>query len=212
MSKLDFIYNRTSIRKYTKDMIPKEHIIEILKAGTYAPSGKNIQNWHFVVLTNENKINSIDKCILDKGNELSNKVVDNDDRHSFLSMLPYYTAFKTAPVLILVYASKYPNTEYNILKLAGQPEELLDKALFSNPGIQNIGAAMENILLAASAMGYGTCWMTGPNFARKEIVKYTEFEKDGFELVCMTPLGIPSDVKNIRPKRKPIEEVITFID
>lgn len=212
MNKLDFIYDRISIRKYKKDMIPKEHIIEILKAGTYAPSGKNLQNWHFVVLTDESKINSISKCILNRGTELSSKVTNDEAKNLFLKMLPYYTAFKGAPVLILVYASKYPNTEYNILELADEPKELLEKALFSNPGIQNIGAAMENILLSASAMGYGTCWMTGPNFAREEIMKCTGFEKERFELVCMTPLGIPSDEKHIRPKRKPIEEVVTFID
>ncbi|MBW4872488.1 MAG: nitroreductase family protein, partial [Paeniclostridium sp.] len=42
MNKLDFIYNRVSVRKYKNEAIPKEDIVEILKAGTYAPSGKNL--------------------------------------------------------------------------------------------------------------------------------------------------------------------------
>ncbi|MDU6480366.1 MAG: nitroreductase family protein [Paeniclostridium sordellii] len=212
MNKLDFIYNRVSVRKYKNEAIPKEDIVEILKAGTYAPSGKNLQNWHFVVVSDVEKIKKISECVINKGNKLIKEVNDDKAKASFLKMLPYYTVFKSAPVLILVYASEYPNTEYNILKLANKSDEYLQKALFSNPGIQNIGAAMENILLASSAMGYGTCWMTGPNFARDEIKELIGFEKEGFELACITPLGVPTDEKHPRAKRKALEEVVTFID
>lgn len=212
MEKLDFIYNRVSIRSYKEDIVPKEDILEIIKAGTYAPSGKNLQNWHFVVLTDKNKIKEIAKHVEKKGIFLAENVCDEKTRDSFKKMLPYYTVFKNAPVLILVYGSDYPNTEYNILDLLDANKSEKEKALFSDPGIQNIGAAMENILLASSALGYGTCWMTGPNFAREEIKGCINFEKEGFELVCMTPLGVPSDKKHPRPKRKPIEEVLTFID
>lgn len=212
MEKLDFIYNRVSIRSYKEDTVPKEDILEIIKAGTYAPSGKNLQNWHFVVLTDKNKIKEIAKHVEKKGIFLAENVCDEKARDSLKKMLPYYTVFKNAPVLILVYGSGYPNTEYDILDLIDANKDEKEKALFSDPGIQNIGAAMENILLASSALGYGTCWMTGPNFAREEIKNCINFEKEGFELVCMTPLGVPSDKKRPRPKRKPIEEVLTFID
>lgn len=212
MKKLDFIYDRVSIRSYKEDKVPKEDIIEIIKAGTYAPSGKNLQNWHFVVLYDNNKIKEIAKSVEEKGVALAENICEEKARDSFKKMIPYYTAFKNAPVLILVYGSEYPNTEYDILDLIGASKEEKEKALFSNPGIQNIGAAMENILLSASALGYGTCWMTGPNFAREEIKECINFQKDGFELVCITPLGVPMDKKHPRPKRKPIEEVVTFID
>ena len=50
MANLDFIYNRKSVRQFKNTPVPKEDIIELLKAGTYAPSPKHQQNWHFVVL------------------------------------------------------------------------------------------------------------------------------------------------------------------
>ncbi|GIM32667.1 nitroreductase family protein [Paraclostridium bifermentans] len=212
MKRLDFIYDRVSIRSYKEEEVPKEDIIEIIKAGTYAPSGKNLQNWHFVVVTDKEKVKAIANIVEKKGVSLSESIQDNEARDSFRKMLPYYTVFKNAPILILVYGSDYPNGEYNVLNLVGASKEEKKKALFSDPGIQNIGAAMENILLAASALGYGTCWMAGPNFAREEIKSCIGFEKEGFELVCMTPLGVPSDKKHPRPKRKPIEEVLSFID
>ena len=52
MANLDFIYNRKSVRQFKDTPVPKEDIIELLKAGTYAPSPKHQQNWHFVVLQN----------------------------------------------------------------------------------------------------------------------------------------------------------------
>ena len=35
------ILTRRSVKKYKKDLIPKEILEEIIKAGTYAPSGMN---------------------------------------------------------------------------------------------------------------------------------------------------------------------------
>ena len=50
---------------------------------------------------------------------------------------------------------------------------------------QGIGAAVENILLAATEMGYGTCYMTGPTHAKKEIEELIGFEKEGYELMIL---------------------------
>ena len=38
MTNLEFIYKRKSIRKFTDQEIPKEDLIEMLKAATYAYS------------------------------------------------------------------------------------------------------------------------------------------------------------------------------
>ncbi len=38
MTNLDFIYNRKSIRQFKDIPVKREDILEIIKAGTYAPS------------------------------------------------------------------------------------------------------------------------------------------------------------------------------
>ncbi|WP_202710157.1 nitroreductase family protein [Sporosalibacterium faouarense] len=91
-------------------------------------------------------------------------------------------------------------------------EEDIKNLIKSSSGIQNISAAMENLLLAAANMGYGGCWMTGPNYAAKEIEKLIGFEKEGYHLATMTPLGIPEDSKPSRPPRKSLDDVLTIID
>ena len=48
---LKAIYERRSIREYTDDPVPEEYILEILKAGSWAPSGLNNQPWRFAIVT-----------------------------------------------------------------------------------------------------------------------------------------------------------------
>ncbi|KGG80724.1 nitroreductase [Caloranaerobacter azorensis H53214] len=212
MEKLDFIYKRHSVRKFKDIDVPIEDIKEIIKAGTYAPSGKNLQNWHFVVVKNKEKIEEMARIVERKNAELANYAKDEDTKKSFTKYLKYHTVFRNAPVVILVYAGPYPSTGLELLKEKGASKEELDAVILPNPGIQNIAAAMENILLAASSMGYGTCWMTGPNYASREITDYIGFKKEGYFLAAMTPLGIPEESELKSPPRKPLEEVMTIIE
>lgn len=51
MELLDGIFTRRSIRKYTAQKVSKDQIDTLIKAGMYAPSARNQQPWHFIVLT-----------------------------------------------------------------------------------------------------------------------------------------------------------------
>jgi nitroreductase len=52
MDLLEGIYTRRSVRHYTDQPIEREQLIEIIKAGMWAPSGLNNQPWRFVIVTN----------------------------------------------------------------------------------------------------------------------------------------------------------------
>ena len=49
---LEAIYSRRSVREYTPEIPPREVILEILRAGIWAPSGLNNQPWRFVIVWN----------------------------------------------------------------------------------------------------------------------------------------------------------------
>ncbi len=53
---LETILTRTSIRKYTDQPVEKEKIEAMLRAGMAAPSAVNKQPWHFVVVTDKEKL------------------------------------------------------------------------------------------------------------------------------------------------------------
>ncbi|TDX45531.1 nitroreductase family protein [Orenia marismortui] len=211
MSQLDFIYKRHSVRSFKEEEVPLNDIKKIIKAATYAPSGKNSQNWHFVVVKNKAKIEKMAKAIEIKNEELASQIEDQDIIDNFKRYLKYATVFKNAPVTILIYTKAYPVTGLNVLKELGASSKEIHKLLRPAPGIQNIGAAIENLMLAAANMGYGTCWMTSPNYAAQEISEVIEFNKEDYFLAAITPLGIPaSEVKS--PPRKDLDEVMTIVE
>ena len=212
MANLDFIYNRKSVRQFKDTPVPKEDIVELLKAGTYAPSPKHQQNWHFVVLQNREIINKMADIVTKSHENIGQLAKNEKDFKRHMSVINYYTSFKHAPVVIIVYSSEYKMIEYKILKENDAPQEVLDVLVSPQSAAQGIGAAVENILLAATEMGYGTCYMTGPMHAKKEIEELIGFEKEGYKLMSMISLGVAEDDTPELPPRKPLEEVITFID
>lgn len=211
MSQLQFIYNRVSIRSFKDDVIPNADIEEIIKAATYAPSGKNQQNWHFVVVKNREIIAGIVKAVQEKNAELAEFIPESKQK-AFRGMVNYHTVFKGAPVLVLAYAGPYPTVADDLTEAGIMKSE--DIAFFrqANPGIQAVAAAMENLLLSAAALGYGTCWMTGPTYAAAEISRLVGFDKPGYYLAAMSPLGVPAEGKYANPPRKSIAEVLTILD
>ena len=56
---IDNIMARTSIRSYTDEKLTEDQITTILKAAMAAPSGMNVQPWHFVVLTDTSEYTGI---------------------------------------------------------------------------------------------------------------------------------------------------------
>lgn len=211
MSNLEFIYDRKSIRKFKDTKIPKEDIIKLLEAATQAPSPKNQQTWHFVVIQNREVINKMAEIVTKTHTYLAEIAKDEKQRKLMMSTLPYYICFKDAPVVV-VYSKAYKMIEEEILKANNANKEIIDILKSTHSEVQGIGAAVENFLLAATAMGYGTCYMTGPAHSKREIEELIDFNKEGYELMSMISLGVPEDETPKAPPRKPLDEVVTFID
>jgi nitroreductase len=211
LDKLDVLYDRKSVRKFKDEPVAEDDLKEILNGALNAPSAVNCQNWHFVVIRNKEKIKKIKTIVMDKYEDIIEKLETQALIDRFNKKIKYYTFFDQAPVLILVFASEYKSKTPAILKESGygQDIELFEKA---DPSIQDIGAAMQNLQLNATYHGYGTTWMTGPNFAIREIENYLAFDLDGYHMVAMSPLGVPTDGQHFTPKKKGIEEKVTFID
>jgi nitroreductase len=58
---MNAIFNRRSIRKYTRQEIPEEIIEKLMRAGMAAPSAGNEQPWHFVVIKDKDILSAIPK-------------------------------------------------------------------------------------------------------------------------------------------------------
>ncbi|MCG8477431.1 MAG: nitroreductase family protein [Cytophagales bacterium] len=62
MAFIDLAKQRYSARKYQDKPVEKELLLQVLEAGRIAPSAKNKQPWHFVVITNEEILSDISDC------------------------------------------------------------------------------------------------------------------------------------------------------
>lgn len=201
--------SRVSVRAYTETPVERADIEKMLAAVQLAPSGKNRQNWHFVIVENREVIEKMEMAVREKNQRLAASIEDSDKKRKFEKFVEFALIFNRAPVTVLVFASEYQPTGLEELKAAGLEEEAFDLERTA-PGIQNLGAAIEHFCLAAADLGYGTCWMTSPNYAAKEIQSVLPVELEGYKLVAMTPLGVPAEIGQ-RPKRKGIEEISTWI-
>lgn len=56
---LDAIYQRRSIRDYTTSPVEAEKLREIVRAGSWAPSGLNNQPWRFVIVSRRRVIDRL---------------------------------------------------------------------------------------------------------------------------------------------------------
>jgi len=63
----ELIIARQSDRKYLKTPVEREHILKCLEAARLAPSACNSQPWHFVVVTDEDKLTSMAEAAVGLG-------------------------------------------------------------------------------------------------------------------------------------------------
>ncbi len=59
MDAIKNLLSRRSIRKYTGKSIPEDLIKILLDAGMHAPSARNLQPWHFVVIHEREMLNKL---------------------------------------------------------------------------------------------------------------------------------------------------------
>ncbi len=56
---LEVINTRCSVREFTGELIPRDDIIKILKAGSSAPTAVNTQPWNFITVTDRETLNKL---------------------------------------------------------------------------------------------------------------------------------------------------------
>ena len=60
---LDNIFSRKSVRSYTNQPVPEEMVETLLRAAMSAPTGMNVQPWHFVVVNTREMLDRMAKEI-----------------------------------------------------------------------------------------------------------------------------------------------------
>ncbi len=197
MEALECIKARRSIRKYQDRPVSREQLEAILEAGIAAPSAKNRQPWRFVVATGAAKAEAV--RAMESGLVREKQKPFLPESAGMISGADYtLQIMQQAPALIFVTnALSLPFTE------AGRKKELsTDERVAEICNAQSMGAAIENMTLAATALGLGSLWICDSFFAQEELSTWA-----GGELYAVLAVGYAAENPPARPRR---QDVITW--
>ena len=193
---MNAIEQRRSIRKYKDDPVSQELITELVQAARLAPSAKNRQPWKFIVFTGEQKDKLLDT--MQTGIENTEKVLlQTGDASGIPDAKNTLRIMRQAPVIIIV-MNPDGSSPYQPATADVRTTEICDTL--------SIGAAVQNLLLAAQEKGLGTLWIANTLYAYDELC---EFIGEKGQLACAISLGYPDEDPNPRP-RKPLESILEF--
>ncbi len=192
----DLLTRRRSIRKYKNTPIDKEIIERILNGAMQAPSGKNRQNWRFIVLSG-NKKNEYLLYSQMAWQKLSPILKTRLKPSLYEFTERFFYTLGDAPVIIFCYSHNSPDEKH----------------------LTNVGSvymAAENINLAAFAEGLGCCTMGAPLEIKTQVdqflgvTEWPEYKKGELELLCAITLGYPDH----EPPKAPrvTESRVTFLE
>jgi len=183
------IKERRSCRKFQPDAVGDGDIEKILEAGNWAPSSANQQPWEFVVVTNS----GVKERIFSESELCKQKLFERSG-WKWLEKFPV-DFVKEAPVVIAV---------------IGDPKKSgADMFLDEGTGrgyLQGCSAAVQNMMLAAHALGLGSLWFTLFEAGAVRQILGLEAAKDPVALVC---IGRP--VFTTGAKRKDFREKTTYL-
>jgi nitroreductase len=196
---LEGLTTTRAIRRYRHESIPDEALRDMLFAATRAPSGSNRQPFRFLVLTEGEKAARA-KALIARGAQSvwnAKKETDQYDKGSGTNpdspksrmarvMQSYVDHFETVPCLILPCFVPYR-----------APNPLEGASMYP---------AVQNLLLAARALGYGGV-ITGFHGAVEQELRALLSIPDTARIACTVTLGRPEGHHG-PVRRRPMNELV----
>lgn len=205
---LETILNRRSVRNFSDKPISRETLETVMEMAMHAPSPMNNQPWNFKVITSRKIIDTIAEEVKKEAESVGD-LVARGSRAEYRRYLKDALFFKSAPAVIIV--SMKPMNSDARGHLWGLPGFFKDE-IEARGDILCVGAACQNIMLAAESLGLGSCMMLYPLIANKTVRPMLDI-RDPWKVMCYIPVGYNAyKSKNEKPKRRNIDRVVTFIE
>jgi len=194
---------RSSVRTFKSDKINREDLREMVRLAALAPSVNNYQPWKFMVISNRQILQKMAHIVSEKISGLPSN--NSQSANNIISQVEWFaTFFRDAPALIAILMDSFETVLEKSTTLS--PEEINRMRNF--PDMQSAGACIQNLLLAATDLGYGACWLSAPMMAKEELAKILEIQHDS-SLISFVAVGKPLNPP--KPKnRKNIDEILQW--
>lgn len=200
---LEAIWTLRSMRHLRTDSVEHEKVHLILEAAGKAPSGGNSQPWEFIVITDpsiKKQIRNLTVSGLETYANSNSRIPPKNAVSSFLRSTNPVTwmAENTDSVPVLILACLNTKRAKRLTEEWAWLEEQANWA--------SVFPAVQNLLLAARALGLGTAVSIFPLFRMNELrqaLKLPDYVKPGILIYVGYPVGRFSEAK-----RLPIENFI----
>lgn len=196
MELFEAMSTQRAMRRLKADPVPDAVIRQILDLTICAPSGGNRQGWSFVIVRDAAKRARLGELYREAWGELMKA--------------PYYAGAAQAPPDSQ--AGRMLASARHLSEHLGEAPVLMLACIALDPGAKatlttgaSIYPAVQNFMLAARALGIGTCLTTIHKY-RDAQVKELLGIPDDVETAALIPLGYPLG-KFGRPPRQPLTEV-----
>lgn len=175
---LEVMKTRRHNGRVKADPIPDEHLKKILEAACWAPSGNNSQPWEFIVVKSQEAKVKI------------REIIEGPARPG----APHAPPPVDPPAILVVCGDTRLKESF--------PEHVNQEEVFYS----SLAAAVQNMHLAAAALGLASSWGTVREAAMSPLRKVLDLP-EALEIVALVRVGYPEDTLSARPRR-PIEEAM----
>lgn len=186
MSLFEAIHTQRSVRHFSTKPVDEELVDAILEAAIRAPSAGNRQPWHFIVIRDREAKRRLGQWYLDSWRHMVAAIGDAASE-SYRSGGDLARQMKDIPVLILACVNQGASTMGS-----------------------SIYPAVQNLMLAARALGLGTVLTTNHMRFEQEVKAFLGIPED-VDTAALIPIGYP--VEGVRfggSRRKPLTEVVFY--
>ena len=195
MDTFDAIKKRRSIKSFDNNhKMTKNEITKILESAILSPTSYNIQNWRFVIVTNQG--------LRDELSELSHGQKQVSEASLVIILCADLNSWNKDPQR---YWKNIPEVPRNALvdslknSYREKPQQQRDEAM------RSCGMAAQTIMLAAKSMGYDTCPMKG--FDYEKVGKLVKLPDDHV-IVMMVVVGKATKQASPRGGQLPLSELV----
>lgn len=176
------ITKRVTCRNFSNQALTRQEIKTLIDAAIWVPSGSNNQPWHFVVITDRDKLRSYSEAA--KTAWLAT-LEDHPHMQQYEEYIrdPKYNIFYNAPALVIVYGNRE-----------------------SCWHVYDCSMVAYNLHLLAEDQGLGCCWVGfAHNVLAEPAVKRGLGVPEQYDLVAPVILGHPAQEKsssrNLNPRK-----------
>jgi nitroreductase len=198
----EVMFTQRAIRYWQDKPVPRELLEQVVRAASKAPSGSNTQPWVFVVVDDADKRARIGQALrnifestegLQQLIAAGEKSDDKTERLMLKGARAFFSQLEKAPAMVLpcLYQLSSPTQDATSL-LAGS----------------SIYGAVQNLMLAARALGLGTVMTTAHGMLDADLRSILQIPAAATP-VALIPIGYPD--ANFGPTtRKSIDEILRW--